>query len=215
LLTRSRTLTRACLALAVGLAPLVAGCGSGPTDSGDTFVPGATSPSGAQGPASTAAPGDAGGRASRTTPLAERVFRVRPEPKTAAQKAAVMALQGYLDGLVTALATNDAQRSGIRRWSSPGIYADAQRIVAAQAKDGYVLYGAFVFTLEPKGATGTVAVVNACVNQHDTRRHDARTDRPGRANNTPYVQLDYTLNRREAGWVVTGYKGDTVASCPG
>jgi len=202
----------------VALALLAAGCGSGSEDASGTFVPGATSPpdGGGASATSTAPPAAGDAEASRTTPLAERVYRVRPEPTTAAQKAAVKALQGYLDGLVTALATNDARRSGIRGYASPDMYADAQRIVAGQVKEGYVLYGAYVFTLEPKGATANVAVINACVNQLATRRHDAASDKAGRANNTPYVQLDYTLNHRDVGgWVVTGYKGDTASSCPG
>ncbi len=214
----SRTLTRPCLVAMVALALLAAGCRSGSGEEGGTFVPGATSAPGDGGAsgAPTTSPAPGGGKASRTDPLAERVFRVRPEPGTAAQKSAVKALQGYLDGLVTALATNDTKRSGIGDYTSMVMYADALRIVAGQVKEGYGLYGAYVITLEPKGATGNVAVVNACVNQRDTRRHDARTDAAGKANSTPYVQLDYTLNHRDVGgWVVISYQADTVDSCPG
>jgi hypothetical protein len=197
----------------LALALLAGGCGAGSGEQSGTFVPGATSPAGA-GDASgapTTSPASGGARAGRSSPLAERVFRVNPPPRTTAQRNAVKALQGY----VTALATNDAQHSGIRDYTSKSMYADAQSIVAGQVKDGYVLYGAYVITLEPKGATGEVAVVRACVNQRRTRRHDARTDAAGRPNNTPYVQLDYTVSHQDVGWVVTGYKGDTVDSCPG
>lgn len=201
----------------LALALLAAGCGSDSGGQSGTFVPGATSPTGAGGAsgAPTTSPASGGARASRSSPLAERVFRVGPEPRTTAQRNAVKALQGYMDGLVTALATNDAQHSGIRDYTSKSMYADAQSIVAGQVKDGYVLYGAYVITLQPKGATGDVAVVRACVNQRRTRRHDARTGAAGRPNNTPYVQLDYTVSHQDVGWVVTGYKGDTVDSCPG
>jgi hypothetical protein len=201
----------------VALALLAAGC-SGSRDANSTFVPAGTTLPGDGDAGATSATATPGGsaKASRTDPLAQRAYQVDPEPRTAAQKAAVKALQGYLDGLVTALASNDVQGSGIRAYTSKDMYADAQSIVAGQAKDGYVLYGAYVFTMEPKGASAKVAVVGVCVDQHGTRRHDARTDAAGKANNTPYVQVDYTLNHLDiGGWVVTGYKGDNMASCPG
>ena len=215
----SRTLTRACLVAMVAmvaLATLTAGC-SGSREVNSTFVPAGTALPGEGDASATSAPASPGGsaKASGTDPLAERVYRVVPEPKTAAQRAAVKALQGYLDGLVTALATNDVRRSGIRAYTSKDMYSDAQSIVAGQAREGYVLYGAYVFTMAPEGASASVAVVGVCVNQHGTRRHDARTDAAGKANNTPYVQVDYTLNHLDiGGWVVTGYKGDNVSSCP-
>lgn len=198
--------------LALVLPLVAAGCGSGSKpDSGGTFVPGGTSGDPAAGgtPTSTG-----GGAASRAAPLAQRVFRVDPEPTSRSGRAVVRALEGYLDGLVTAFATNDLGRSGIRRFAAPNMYADAKRLVAAQAKDGNVLYGPYTFTIEPEPAAGRVAVVGVCINQSRTRLHDARTDAPKRRNDAPYVRLTYTLTRLETGWLVTAYSGKPVASCP-
>ena len=207
--SKARFAATALLALALPL--VAAGCGSGSKpDSPGTFVPGATSGDPGQGgtPTSTTGP------ASRAAPLAQRVFRVDPEPTTTSGRAAVRALEGYLDGLVTAFATNDPARSGIRRFAAPNMYQDAKRLVAEQAKDGNVLYGPYTFTIEPEPAAGRVAVVGVCINQSRTRLHDARTDAPKRRNDTPYVRLTYTLTRLEAGWLVTAYSGKAVASCP-
>jgi hypothetical protein len=209
------TWRRAAAALLALTLPLVAaGCGSSSeSDSPGTFVPGAT---GDGGPTEGGTPTSTGGAAaSRTAPLAQRVFRVDPEPRTSAGRAVVRALEGYLDGLVTAFATNDLGRSGIRRFAAPDIYEDARRLVADQAKDGNVLYGPYTFTIEPRPAAGRVAVVGVCINQSRTRLHDARTDAPKRRNDTPYVRLRYTLTRLETGWLVTAYSGRSAASCPG
>jgi hypothetical protein len=196
--------------LALALALVAAGCGSGSKpDSPGTFVPGATSDAAGGGtPTSTA------GTAGRAAPLAQRVFRVDPEPKTTSGRAVVRALEGYLDGLVTAFATNDLGRSGIRRFAAPNMVEDARRLVAAQAKDGNVLYGPYTFTIQPEPPAARVAVVGVCINQSRTRLHDARTGAPKRRNDTPYVRLTYTLTRLESGWLVTAYSGKAVASCP-
>jgi hypothetical protein len=200
--------------LALALPLVAAGCGSGSkSESPGSFVPGGTSGGDpAQGGTATSTGGAA---ASRAAPLAQRVFRVDPEPRTTSDRAVVRALEGYLDGLVTAFATNDLGRSGIRRFAAPNMYDDARRLVADQAKDGHVLYGPYTFTIEPKPAAGRVAVVGVCINQSRTRLHDARTDAPKRRNDTPYVRLSYTLTRLEAGWLVTAYSGRPAASCPG
>jgi pyruvate,water dikinase len=89
-----------------------------------------------------------------------------------------------------------------------------ERLVAGQAKGGFVLYGPYTFTLEPRPAGGRVAVVGVCINQSRTRRHDARTDAPGRRNDTPYVRLSYTVTRQENRWLVTAYSGRPASSCP-
>jgi hypothetical protein len=204
------TVVAALLALAVPLA--AAGCGSDKPEEPGTFVPGATSGGDPAGPGATST--TSGAKASRSDPLAERVFRVDPEPRTATERAAVRALEGYLDGLVTAFATNDVGRSGIRRYAAPDLYEDARRLVAGQVRDGFVLYGPYTFTIEPRPSSGGVAVVGVCVNQSRTRRHDARTDRPGRRNDTPYVQLRYTITRQESRWLVTSYSGEPANSCP-
>jgi hypothetical protein len=203
-----RAVTATLLALALPLAG--AGCRSEPEEPG-TFVPGATSDGD---PAGGGTPTTGGARASRSDPLAERVFRVDPEPRTATERAAVRALEGYLDGLVTAFATNDVGRSGIRRYAAPDLYEDARRLVAGQVRDGFVLYGPYTFTIEPRPSSGGVAVVGVCVNQSRTRRHDVRTDRPGRRNDTPYVQLRYTITRQESRWLVTSASGSRASSCP-
>jgi hypothetical protein len=139
------------------------------------------------------------------------VFRVKPKPTTRAEQAAVAAVEGYLDGLIKAFATNEVASSGVRRFTSPAMYADARRLVKA----GYVLYGAFIIMIQPRGASSRAAVVGACVDQRRTRRHNPTTDAAGRWNNTPYVRVKYDVNRLELGWVVVGYSGRLVASCPG
>jgi hypothetical protein len=206
------------------VALLAVGCGSGAgSPAADTAAAVRTTTSSDAGrlattpsvPATSAASHAA--KASRANPLAQRSFRVNPEPTTAAQRAAVSALQGYLDGLVTAFATNDLSGSGVRRYASANASAAAQRIVNDQVKAGYVLYGAYRFTVgwTPRAMGSSVAVVNVCVDQHATRRHDAKTDRAGPRNDTPFVQLRYTLNRRDVGgWVVVSYSGRNVGSCP-
>ena len=195
----------------VAVAFLAAACGSGRTAS---TPPVASVPAGTTSPAtSTSSRPTTPAKASPAHPLAERTFRV-VSATTAVQDAAIRALEGYFDMLITAFATNRVPDQ-MRRYTTPRIFADAQRLVAPQVKGGYVVYGAFVFTLKVRGATANVAVINACVNQRNTRRHDATTGRAGRVNDTPHVRLDYTLNHHDVGgWVVTGYKGDNVPSCP-
>jgi hypothetical protein len=77
-----------------------------------------------------------------------------------------------------------------------------------------VLYGAYVFTIDPTDVRSNVGVVNVCIDQHATRRHDVSSDKPGARNDTPYVQLDYTLSRDSGPWLVTAVKGGKVSSCP-
>ena len=218
---RSTRLARAGAMAVTALALLAAGCGSGgsaKSTSTSAFVPGATDTTAATGSgAGSATPTTrpVRGTATRDDPLAARVFRVDPVARTTAQKEAVKALEGYLDGLVTAFATNDAARSGIRRFTSDGMYQDARRLVTEQVRQGYVLYGPYTFTIDPTNAKSRVAVMDVCINQSGTRRHDARTDKAGRRNDSPYVQLAYTLNFQPGdGWVVTGYEGGKVGSCP-
>jgi hypothetical protein len=204
--------TRVATAVAL-LAMLGAGCGSG-SESGpqQTFQPGATSDTLA-GATPTPTTADAG-PASRKNPLAQRVYKLVSEPSTDAEKAVVETVEGYLDGLITAFATNDAASSGVKRYSSTEMYQQAQGIVQDQVKDGYVLYGPYTVTIEPREVHSQVGVVNVCVDQSATRRHDANTDKPGKSNNTPYVQLDYTVSRAAGPWQVTASSGGKVASCP-
>jgi hypothetical protein len=197
--------------LALALALAAAGCGGSNGDSPGTFVPGATGDAATGGGATATT---SGAKASRDEPLAERVFRVDPKPRTQTERAAVRALQGYLDGLVTAFATNDVGRGGLSRYAAPEVVEDARRLVADQVKDRFVLYGPYTFTIEPRPASGSVAVVGVCVNQSRTRRHDARTDAPRQRNDTPYVRLSYTLTRQESRWLVTAYTGRQASSCP-
>jgi hypothetical protein len=192
------------------LALLAAGCTSGSKSSpSETFVPGATSGN----PDGSATATTSGQPASRSNPLAQRVFKLTSEPKSG-QKGAVQTLQDYLDGLVTAFATNDATSGQIRRLASSELYQQAEDIVADQVKGGYVLYGAYVFTIDPTDVRTNVGVMNVCIDQHATRRHDASTDKVGARNDTPYVQLDYTLTRDAGPWQVTSVKGGKVDSCP-
>jgi hypothetical protein len=192
---------------------LLAGCDGGPNGSAATAEPDSTSV--ATTTASTPPTTITRPKASRSTPLAERVFRVDPPPATPTQHAVVDAMEGYLDGLITAFATNNVARSGVRRFTTPAMYADAQRLVAEQVKAGYILYGAYVVALRVRGASSRAAVVDACVDQSRTRRHNPTTDAAGRRNNTPYVRVNYDLNRLDYGWVVVDYSGRLVASCPG
>jgi hypothetical protein len=153
-------------------------------------------------------------KASRQNPLAERKFRVQTRATTSAQRHAIRALEGYFDALVIAFATNKLPET-MRRYTVPELYQDAQHLVAHQVDKGYVLYGRYTFSILIKGVRPPVAVMDVCVNQRNTRLHDAKTDKPGRLNNTPYVRVQYTLNvLAGAGWVVTGYKGSNVAACP-
>jgi hypothetical protein len=194
------------------LALLAAGCGSGSSSGGpaETFTPGAASAS----TSAAAAPTTSARPASRSDPLAQRVFKLTSGPKAGAEQAAVSTLESYLDGLVTAFATNDVPASGLRRLTSSEMYQQARSTVAGQVKGGYVLYGPYVFTIDPGEVRSSVGVLNVCVDQSRTRRHDAETDKPGARNDTPYVQLDYTLSRNGGPWLVTSVKGGKVSSCP-
>ena len=205
-----RRSTRGAVAVAA-LALLAAGCGSG-SDGGpaQTFVPGATTAAGG----APATPTTLARPASRSNPLAQRVFKLAAQPEPGEQNAAVEAIEGYLDGLITAFATNDVASSGVRRWTSTEMYRQAQGTVAGQVKGGYVLYGAYVLTIDPTDVRSNVGVLNVCIDQHATRRHDASTDSAGARNDTPYVQLDYTLSRDAGRWLVTSVKGGKVGSCP-
>jgi hypothetical protein len=209
------------LAVALAIAPVLVGCGSG---SGDATGPAASGPTRTSdtvvGVVPTTTAGDAtttttSAKASRTAPLAERVFRVHPKPSTPTERAAVQALEGYLDGLITAFATNDVARSGVGRFTTPEMYADARRLIAEQVKEHYILYGGYTFTIRLRGASSRAAVIGSCVDQSRTQRHNPSTDAAGRWNNTPYVRVNYTLNRLDVGWVVVDYSGREVASCPG
>lgn len=216
MLTWSRTLTRAWLAAMLGLALLSAGC-SGSKDAGGTFVPAGTSLPGQGGgsSASTTPSGSGGGTASRDEPLAERVFRVQPTPKTTAQREALKVLQSYLDGVIVAFATNDAAASGMRRYATTEVYGRVQSQVAEQAKGGYVVYGPYTVTIDPSDVHPPLAVMDVCIDESGTRRHDARTDAAGKKNSSPYVQLHYSLDFQPGkGWLVTGSNGGTVTSCP-
>jgi hypothetical protein len=195
------------------LALLAAGCGSGSKGGQQqTFQPGATSDTSASAtPTPTTA--DAG-PASRDNPLAQRVYKLASEPSSPSERAAVEAVEGYLDGLITAFATNDAASSGVKRFSSSEMYQQARTIVEDQVKSGYVLYGPYAVTIDPREIHSQVGVVNACVDQSATRRHDAKTGKAGKKNDTPYVQLDYTVSRSAGPWQVTASSGGKVSSCP-
>jgi hypothetical protein len=196
---------------AVLLALLAAGCGSGSkSESQQTFQPGAPSDTSAGATPTTVAAGPA----SRENPLAQRVYKLVSEPSSPKEKAAIETVEGYLDGLITAFATNDAASSGVRRYSSMEMYQEAKSIVADQVKNGYVLYGRYTVTIDPREVRSEVGVINVCVDQSRTRRHDARTDKPGQPNNTPYVQLDYTVSRSAGPWQVTASSGGRTDSCP-
>jgi hypothetical protein len=205
--------TLANLALVVWV--VLAGCGG---DAGDRS--GSVGPSsGGTGAIRTAgAPTSAAttiqAKASRTAPLAERAFRVHPEPATRTQQAVIRSLQTYLDAMVVGFATNSLERTDLRRRTTPDMYADARRLVAEQVKAGYVLYGPYTFTIAAPSVGRKAAVVGVCISQSRTRRHDVRTDAAGRWNNEPHLRMTYTLNRLEGGWVVAGYSGRPAASCP-
>jgi hypothetical protein len=197
----------ACVALAGCGGDIGEGSGSaGPSSSGtgDTRTAGA-----ATFPATTIQT-----KASPTTPLAERTFRVDPKPATRIQKAVIRSLQAYLDAMVVGFATNSLEGTDLRRRTTPDMYADARRLVAEQVKAGYVLYGPYTFTMTAQSVGRRAAVVGVCINQSRTRRHDVRTDAAGRWNNEPHLRMTYTLNRLEGGWVVAGYSGRPAASCP-
>lgn len=199
-------------AAVAALALLAAGCGSGSkNDSAGTFEPGATT----AGTGASATPTTSAKPASRSNPLAQRVFKLVSEPKPGEQRAAVQTLEDYLDGLVTAFATNDATSGDLRRLTSSELYQQARDTVANQVKGGYVLYGAYVFSIDSKDVRSNVGVMDVCIDQHATRRHDAETDKAGARNDTPYVQLAYTLSRDAGRWRVTSVKGGKVSSCPG
>jgi hypothetical protein len=211
---RHRTLL---LAFVVGLVLALGGCGSSSENSTGTAASGPTRTGHAAVAATTAgATTTTPAKASRATPLAERTFRVDPKPTDRMQRAAVEALEGYFDGLIRAFATNKVAGSGVRRYTTPAMYADAQRLIREQVeapKGGYVLYGAYAITIRLQGVSSRAAVLDVCVDQSRTRRHNPTTDAPGRWNNTPYVRVTYNLNRLAIGWVVVDYSGRTVASC--
>lgn len=193
------------------LALLAAGCGSGSGSSpAETFTPGAASAS----TSAPATPTTSARPASRSDPLAQRVFKLTSQPRPGAEQAAVSTLESYLDGLVTAFATNDVPASGLHRLTSSEMYQQARSTVAGQVKGGFVLYGPYVFTIDPGEVRSSVGVLNVCVDQSRTRRHDAETDKAGARNDTPYVQLEYTLSRSGGPWLVTSVKGSKANSCP-
>jgi hypothetical protein len=203
--------------LAVALA--VAGCRSSSDDTTGTAAAGPTHTAATAADASTSSAAGtttttAQARASRATPLAERVFRVEPKPTSSTERAAVKALEGYLDGLIKAFATNDLARSSVGRFTTPAMYADARRLIAEQVKEHYILYGAYTFSIQLRGVSSRAAVIGICADQSRTRRHNPSTDAAGRWNDTPYVRVTYTLNRLDAGWVVVDYSGRQVRSCP-
>jgi hypothetical protein len=211
--TRGRHRTRMlAVAFVVALVLAGAGCGSNSTNSAAASGPTHTgnSPATTAGTTTTTV-----AKASRATPLVERTFRVEPEPANHTQRAAIQALQDYLDAMVTGFATNGLERTDLGRLTSPGMYADARRLIAEQVGKGYVLYGRWRFMIQPRGASSRAAVIGVCIDQSQTRRHDAKTDDAGRRNDTPHVQLTYTLNRLETGWVVVDDAGRAVTSCPG
>jgi hypothetical protein len=193
------------------LALLAAGCGGGSkgSASSDTFVPGGASATTQSATATTSAE-----PASRSNTLAQRVFKYVAEPKAGPQKAAVQTLEDYFDGLVKAFATNDVGSTGMRRLVSGDLYKQAQDTVASQVQGGYVLYGAYVFTIDPSDVQANVGVIDVCIDQHATRRHDVKTDKAGKPNDTPYVQLAYTLSHATGPWQVSAVKGGKVQSCP-
>ncbi len=212
--------SQAATAVVAALALLAAGCSSAPTTSNAsrTVVPARTtnphSPSSGPVTATSLQPATPT-KASRQNPLAERKFRIQTRATTTAQRDTIRALEGYFDALVIAFATNKVPDT-MRRYTIPRTYRDAQHLVDDQVEKGHVLYGRYTFSILIKGVRPPVAVIDVCVNQHNTRLHDAKTDKPGRLNNAPYVRLDYTLNfLAGAGWVVSGYKGSKVAACPG
>ena len=90
----------------------LAGCGGDADDRSGSVGPssggtGATRTAGAP----TAAATSIQAKASRTAPLAERAFRVHPEPATRTQQAVIRSLQTYLDAMVVG--------SPPTRWSAP------------------------------------------------------------------------------------------------
>jgi hypothetical protein len=193
------------------MAVLATGCGGGSNGSAssNTFVPGGASATTQSATATTS-----GQPASRSNPLAQRIFKYTAEPKAGPQKAAVQTLEDYFDGLVKAFATNDVASTGMRRLVTSDLYKQAQDTVASQARGGYVLYGAYIFTIDPRDVEANVGVIDVCIDQHATRRHDVTTDKAGERNDTPYVQLSYTLSHSTGPWQVTAVKGGKAQSCP-
>jgi hypothetical protein len=200
------------LLLALLAAGVLAGCGGGAQESTGPSASTATRAGGGA-PSTTTPVTTTAATASRLAPLAQRVFRINPKPTTRPEQAAVRALEGYLDAMVKAFATNDLEGSGVHRFTTPATYADARRLVAEQVAKGYVLYGPYTFTIRPQGASSRAAVAAVCVDQSRTWRHSAKTDAAQRRNDTPYVRLTYNLNRGEAGWMVVDISGRGVASC--
>jgi hypothetical protein len=203
----------ATLALVVWV--VLAGCGG---DAGDGSGSAGPSSSGTGATRTADAPTSAAttiqAKASRTAPLAERAFRVDPEPATRTQQAVIRSLQAYLDAMVVGFATNSLERTDLRRRTTPDMYAAARRLIAEQVKAGYVLYGPYTFTITAPSVGRKAAVVGVCINQSRTRRHDVSTDAAGRWNNEPHLRMTYTLNRLEGGWVVAGSSGRLATSCP-
>ena len=201
-------------ALALAACVVLAGCGGDTDDRSGSARSSSSGTGDARTGAVTSPATTIQAKASRTTPLAERTFRVDPEPATPTQKAVIRSLQAYLDAMVVGFATNSLERTDLRRRTTPDMFADARRLVAEQVKAGYVLYGPYTFTITAQSIGRRAAVVGVCINQHRTQRHNIKTDAAGRWNNEPHLQMSYTLNRLEGGWVVAGYSGRPVAACP-
>jgi hypothetical protein len=201
------------LLVALLAACVLAGCGSSGEESTSPSVSTGIPASATAVPSTTTPVATTAAKASRLAPLAERVYRISPKPTTRSEQAAVRALQGYLDAMVKAFATNDLEGSGVRRFTTPATYADARRLVVEQMAKGYVLYGPYTFIIRPQGASSRAAVAAVCVDQSRTRRHSAKTDAAQRRNDTPYVRLTYTLNQGETGWMVVDISGQQAASC--
>jgi hypothetical protein len=193
---------------------VLAGCGGDADDQSGSARSSSSGTGGARAGAVTSPATTIQAKASRTTPLAERTFRVDPGPATRTEKAVIRSLQAYLDAMVVGFATNSLERTDLRRRATPDMFADARRLIAEQVEAGYVLYGPYSFTIRAPSVGRRVAVVGVCIDQSRTRRHDVSTDVAGRRNNEPYLQMRYTLNRLEGGWVVADFSGRPAASCP-
>jgi hypothetical protein len=213
-------LAQGATAVLAALALLAAACGPAPTtsSSSQTVAPVRTTNPGSatSGPVTaTSLQPATPTKASRQNPLAERKFRLQNQATTTAQRDAIRALEGYFDALVIAFATNKVPGT-MRRYTVPELYRDAEHLVGDQVRHGHVLYGRYTFTILIRGVRPQIAVMDVCVNQRNTRLYDAKTNKPVRLNNTPYARLQYTLTFvAGAGWAVSGYKGSTVAACPG
>lgn len=212
-------LAQGATAVLAALALLAAACSPAPSTSSasQTAVPAQTTNPGSATSApvtATSLPPAAPAKASRQNPLAERRFRLQNRATTTAQRDAIRALEGYFDALVIAFATNKVPAT-MRRYTVPELYRDAEHLIGDQVRHGHILYGGYTFTILIRGARPQVAVMDVCVNQRNTRLYDAKTNKPVRLNDTPYVRLQYTLTfLAGAGWVVSGYKGSKVAACP-